>query len=61
MLPTDRPPQVNRQPDQVQIGSYSFGFVWDLITSGGPRLRNVFPAFCLLKKNVEHVLGEIIR
>lgn len=48
--PTDGSPRVNRLQDQVQIGSYSFGYVWDLITSRNPRLRNVFPALCLLKK-----------
>lgn len=48
--PTDGSPRVNRLQDQVQIGSYSFGYVWDLITSRYPRLRNVFPALCLLKK-----------
>lgn len=48
--PTDRSPRVNRLQDQVQIGSCFFGYVWDLITLRYPRLRNVFPALCLLKK-----------
>lgn len=48
--PTGGSPRVNRLQDQVQIGSYSFGYVWDLITPRYPRLRNVFPALCLLKK-----------